>query len=76
MEERFWGGRSYEVCFVPFTAHISSYAEEGVYRGGRNFDFAEKREVNKYYPQYYHKMDKVCVCSLIHQIALTYLTPI
>jgi len=23
-----------------------------------NFDFKEKEEVNKYYPQYYHKMDK------------------
>ena len=25
----------------------------------RNFDFKEKAEVDKYYPQYYHKMDKV-----------------
>jgi hypothetical protein len=25
----------------------------------RNFDFKEKLEVNKYYPQYYHKIDKV-----------------
>lgn len=25
----------------------------------RNFDFKEKLEVNKYYPQYYHKTDKV-----------------
>ncbi|KAF8628115.1 hypothetical protein AX15_004092 [Amanita polypyramis BW_CC] len=24
----------------------------------KNFDFKEKKEVNKYYPQYYHKMDK------------------
>ncbi|KIK50080.1 hypothetical protein GYMLUDRAFT_253304 [Collybiopsis luxurians FD-317 M1] len=24
----------------------------------RNFDFPEKEEVNKYYPQFYHKMDK------------------
>jgi len=24
----------------------------------RNFDFKEKAEVDKYYPQYYHKMDK------------------
>lgn len=28
----------------------------------KNFDFKEKAEVNKYYPQYYHKMDKVCRC--------------
>ena len=26
----------------------------------KNFDFKEKAEVDKYYPQYYHKMDKVC----------------
>ena len=26
----------------------------------RNFKFPEKEEVNKYYPQYYHKTDKVC----------------
>jgi len=24
----------------------------------QNFDFAEKKEVDQYYPQYYHKMDK------------------
>ena len=24
-----------------------------------SFDFAEKAEVDKYYPKYYHKMDKV-----------------
>lgn len=27
--------------------------------GRRNFDFEEKEQVDKYYPQYYHKMDKV-----------------
>ena len=26
----------------------------------RNFDYKEKPEVFKYYPQYYHKTDKVC----------------
>jgi len=25
----------------------------------KNLDFKEKEEVNKYYPQYYHKTDKV-----------------
>ena len=25
----------------------------------RTFDFTEAAEVDKYYPQYYHKMDKV-----------------
>ncbi len=27
--------------------------------GRRNFDFEEKEQVDRYYPQYYHKMDKV-----------------
>ncbi len=26
-----------------------------------NWDYKEKPEVFKYYPQYYHKTDKVCV---------------
>jgi hypothetical protein len=25
----------------------------------RNFDFKERAQVDKYYPQFYHKMDKV-----------------
>lgn len=25
----------------------------------RTFEFTEKKEVDKYYPQYYHKIDKV-----------------
>lgn len=29
-----------------------------------NFDFKEKAEVDKYYPQYYHKSDKV---NLLHE---------
>ncbi|KAI0075418.1 hypothetical protein K474DRAFT_1599802 [Panus rudis PR-1116 ss-1] len=32
--------------------------EFGVDELVKNFDFKEKEEVNKYYPQYYHKMDK------------------
>jgi len=30
----------------------------GVEEISKNFDFKEKLEVNKYYPQYYHKIDK------------------
>lgn len=26
----------------------------------RNFDYTEKEKVFEYYPQYYHKTDKVC----------------
>ena len=29
----------------------------------RNFDYKEKPKVSEYYPQYYHKTDKVCVES-------------
>lgn len=32
----------------------------------RNFDFPEKEEVNKYYPQYYHKIDKVGAPARCH----------
>ncbi|EEB88724.1 hypothetical protein MPER_13274 [Moniliophthora perniciosa FA553] len=31
----------------------------------KNFDFKEKAEVDKYYPQYYHKMDKPAFDSLV-----------
>ena len=33
----------------------------------RNFDFKEKVEVDKYYPQFYHKTDKVCPALLVHR---------
>lgn len=31
------------------------------------FDYKEKAEVFKYYPQYYHKTDKVCGSSIVAQ---------
>jgi hypothetical protein len=31
-----------------------------LYVAPRTFEFKEKEEVDKYYPQYYHKIDKVC----------------
>jgi len=33
--------------------------EFGVDKIVKEFDFKEKEEVNKYYPQYYHKVDRV-----------------
>ena len=33
--------------------------EFGVDDIAKNFKFTEKKEVTKYYPQYYHKTDKV-----------------
>lgn len=33
----------------------------------KNFDYVEKPKVFEYYPQYYHKTDKV-ITSRLHQI--------
>lgn len=41
----------------------------------RNFEFTEKEEVDKYYPQYYHKMDKVrplLLCYSLNTCLLNY----
>lgn len=37
----------------------------------RNFDFKEQAEVDKYYPQYYHKIDKVRPTDLAIECNLT-----
>lgn len=37
------------------------YAGTGVEELVRTFDYKERPEVFEYYPQYYHKTDKVCV---------------
>jgi hypothetical protein len=34
--------------------------EYGVDELVHSFQFTEREQVNKYYPQYYHKTDKVC----------------
>lgn len=34
----------------------------------RNFDYKEKAEIFKYYPQYYHKTDKVCKLATLSDI--------
>lgn len=46
----------------------------------RTFDYKERPEIFKYYPQYYHKIDKVC-CSLhsvhmLHQVEALYVRSI
>jgi hypothetical protein len=39
---------------------LSPFLENGCFiETRRDFEFKEKEEVDKYYPQYYHKMDKV-----------------
>lgn len=57
---RFLRARKFDVA----KAKVMLYAAEqwrkdfGVDEIMQNFDFQEKEEVDKYYPQYYHKMDK------------------
>ena len=41
---------------LPTTAHQTDSLSR---RFCRNFDYPEQREVDKYYPQYYHRTDKV-----------------
>lgn len=31
----------------------------------RTFDYKERPQVFEYYPQYYHKTDKVCAIALV-----------
>jgi hypothetical protein len=45
--------------FVDCEKWRASYAEVGVEELVRTFDYKERPEVFKYYPQYYHKTDKV-----------------
>ena len=49
------------VFFSPFVIrHTSAVLNLSLYVAPRTFEFKEKEEVDKYYPQYYHKIDKVC----------------
>jgi hypothetical protein len=48
----------------------SEYAGCGVEELVRTFDYKERPEVFKYYPQYYHKTDKV------HTLVKSCFTPI
>lgn len=49
--------------FVDCEKWRSEYAGVGVEELVRTFDYKERPEVFKYYPQYYHKTDKVCLYS-------------
>jgi hypothetical protein len=46
--------------FVDCEKWRAEYAGVGVEELVRTFDYTERPEVFKYYPQYYHKTDKVC----------------
>jgi hypothetical protein len=48
----------------------SSYAGVGVEELVRTFDYKERPQVFEYYPQYYHKTDKVRCCSALSCTAL------
>lgn len=50
--------------FVDCEKWRAEYAGVGVEELVRTFDYKEKPEVFKYYPQYYHKTDKVGTSSL------------
>jgi hypothetical protein len=41
--------------------HLVPILTPNLARARRNFEFKEKAEVDKYYPQFYHKTDKVRV---------------
>jgi hypothetical protein len=47
--------------FVESEKWRASYADVGVEELVRTFDYKERPEIFKYYPQYYHKTDKVCL---------------
>jgi hypothetical protein len=46
--------------FIDCEKWRSEYAGKGVEELVRTFEYTERPEVFKYYPQYYHKTDKVC----------------
>lgn len=54
MEERVWRRGHHEVSSL-----VGGFNTKANFSALRNFTFTEKAEVDKYYPQYYHKTDKV-----------------
>ncbi|KAK0188926.1 CRAL-TRIO domain-containing protein [Armillaria mellea] len=57
---RFLRARKFDVAAAKKMLHECEQwrKEFGIEEIMKNFDFKEKRDVDKYYPQYYHKMDK------------------
>lgn len=54
------------ISHTRFTASEKWRKEFGTDDLARNFDYPEKEEVFKFYPQYYHKTDKVGFPRLLH----------
>ena len=67
MEKGIWCRRDYQVRTPTLRAYHLS-------KSCRNFDFKEKLEVNKYYPQYYHKTDKVRPIFTLSEHLFIYIT--
>lgn len=57
--------------FVDTEKWRAEYAGVGVEELVRTFDYKEKPEVFKYYPQYYHKTDKVRTAPYTPTLLLT-----
>jgi hypothetical protein len=59
--------------FVDCEKWRAEYAGVGVEELVRTFDYKERPQVFEYYPQYYHKTDKVCVLPTT-SVATTFAT--
>lgn len=55
----FWSWTDH-LRFVDCEKWRAEYAGVGVEELVRTFDYKERPQVFEYYPQYYHKTDKVC----------------
>jgi hypothetical protein len=51
--------------FIEAEKWRATYASVGVEELVRTFDYKERPEIFKYYPQYYHKTDKVYTLSIL-----------
>jgi hypothetical protein len=58
-----WSGADMFCRFMDCEKWRAEYAGVGVEELVRTFDYKERPQVFEYYPQYYHKTDKVCVLS-------------
>lgn len=54
-----WDGTLTSARFIDCEKWRSEYAGVGVEELVRTFDYKERPQVFEYYPQYYHKTDKV-----------------
>lgn len=60
-----------EAALTMFEAAETWRKEFGVEELYKTFEYPEKEEVNKYYPQYYHKTDKVSSGALVAESVLS-----